>query len=142
MTQPDAPVAGGGGSAGAGPGPEGGAPPGVRTRRRAARGPLPGVPTAAVAAVTLVAAFAVAQLTDVRALGGAVLVLGVAWCAWRAWPAAGALRVLAVVGLGAVCFVASHLLADTLGAWPSVLLAAAVLALGAAGLVDRGPARR
>ena len=101
-----------------------------------ARGPLGAVPTAALAAVTLVVAFAVAQGTGVRALGGVVLVLGVAWCAWRSW-AAGAVRVVAVVALGAACFVASHVLAGALGAWPSVLLAAAVLGAGAWLLVDR-----
>ncbi|HEY0215910.1 MAG TPA: hypothetical protein VGC57_05910 [Cellulomonas sp.] len=102
-----------------------------------ARGPLGVVPTAALAGATLVLAFAVAQGTGVRALGGVVLVGGVVWCAWRALPAAGAARVAAVVLLGAVCFVASHLLAGALGAWPSVLLAAVVLAVGTALLVDR-----
>ena len=119
-----------GGGAAAVPGRPAPAPP---TR---ARGPLGVVPTGALAAVTLVVAFAVAQGTGVRALGGVVLVLGVAWCAWRSW-AAGAVRVAAVVLLGAACFVASHVLAGTLGAWPSVLLAAAVLGAGAWLLVDR-----
>jgi hypothetical protein len=41
------------------------------------------------------------------------------------------------VALGAVCFVASHVVAGSLGAWPSVVLAAAVLAAGTALLVDR-----
>jgi len=84
-----------------------------------------------------VAAFAVAQGTGARALGGVVLVLGVAWCAWRSWAAAGAARVVAVVLLGAACFVASHVLAGALGAWPSVALAAVVLGAGAWLLVDR-----
>lgn len=107
------------------------------SRPAGARGPLAAVPTAVLAAVTLVAAFAVAQGTGVRALGGVVLVLGVAWCAWRSWTAAGAARVVAVVLLGAACFVASHVLAGALGAWPSVALAAAVLGAGARLLVDR-----
>jgi hypothetical protein len=102
-----------------------------------ARGLLRQVPTAVLAAVTLVVGFAVAQGTGVRALGGVVLVLGVAWCAWRALPAAGVARVLAVVVLGAVCFVGAHVLAASLGAWLSVVLVAAVLALGTALLVDR-----
>ncbi|MCG7287810.1 hypothetical protein MHY85_17745 [Cellulomonas sp. ACRRI] len=106
------------------------------SRPARARGPLGAVPTAVLAAVTLVAAFAVAQGTGVRALGGVVLVLGVAWCAWRSWGA-GAARVVAVVLLGAACFVASHVLAGATGAWPSVLLAAAVLGAGAWLLVDR-----
>lgn len=114
-----------------------GTPRAAAAPRSGARGPLGAVPTAAVAAVTLVLAFAVAQGTGVRALGGAVLVLGVVWCAWRALPAAGAVRVGAVVLLGAVCFVASHLLAGALGAWPAVLLVAAVLAAGTWPLVDR-----
>jgi hypothetical protein len=94
-----------------------------------------------LAALTLVVGFAVAQGSGVRALGGAVLVLGVAWCAWRALPAAGVARVLAVVVLGAVCFVGAHVLAGSLGAWLSVLLVAAVLALGTALLLDTPRAR-
>ncbi|RMI06891.1 hypothetical protein [Cellulomonas triticagri] len=118
-----------------------GTPRTTATRRTGARGPLPAVPTAVLAALTLVVAFAVAQGTGVRALGGVVLVAGVVWCGWRALPASGVLRVGAVVALGAVCFVASHLLAGALGAWPSVLLVAAVLAVGTWVLVDRRPSR-
>lgn len=106
------------------------------SRPRPVRGPLAAVPTAVLAAVTLVAAFAVAQGTGVRALGGVVLVLGVAWCGWRSWSA-GAGRVVAVVVLGAACFVASHVLAGAMGAWPSVALAAVVLGAGAWLLVGR-----
>ncbi|WP_282944231.1 hypothetical protein [Cellulomonas endometrii] len=121
------------------PAPPDVAPTASQARAARRRGPLAGVPTAVPAAVTLVLGFAVAQGTGVRALGGLVLLAGVAWCAWRALPASGVLRVTAVVVLGAVCFVASHLLADTLGAWPSVLLAAAVLGAGTALLLDRAP---
>jgi len=94
------------------------------------------VPTAVLAALTLVVGFAVAQLTDVRALGGAVLVAGVAWCAVRA-RSAGWWRVTVVVVVGALCFVASHLLAPHLGAWPSVGLVALVLGATTYLLVDR-----
>ncbi|WP_315094913.1 hypothetical protein [uncultured Cellulomonas sp.] len=97
-------------------------------------------PTAVLAALTLVLAFAVAQLTDVRALGGVVLVAGVVWCAVRA-RAAGWWRVAAVVVVGAACFVASHLLADLLGAWPAVAVAALVLGAATFALVDRPAAR-
>ncbi|WP_421733096.1 hypothetical protein [Cellulomonas sp.] len=100
-----------------------------RRARLRPRGPLAAVPTAAVAAVTLVVAFVVAQATDVRALGGALLVAGVAWCVWRSVHAAGWLRVAAVVLVGAVCFVGAHLLSPAFGPWPAVLLAA--LGLGA-----------
>lgn len=112
------------------------APPGRTVP--AVRGPLAVVPTAVPAAVTLVLAFAVAQGTGVRALGGVVLVAGVAWCAWRELPATGVPRVAAVIALGAVCFVGSHLLAPHLGAWPSVVLVAVVLAVGTALLVRSG----
>ncbi|GHS84847.1 hypothetical protein AGMMS50218_00770 [Actinomycetota bacterium] len=112
---------------------------GVLTRPGRARGPLPRVPTAVPAAATLAVGFAVAQGTGVRALGGVVLLAGVAWCGWRALPAAGVARVGAVVVLGAGCFVASHVLAPHLGAWPSVGLAAVALGVGTAVLVDRGP---
>ncbi|WP_240675124.1 hypothetical protein [Cellulomonas endophytica] len=114
--------------------------PSAVAARRPVRGPWPALPTAVPAAVTLVLGFAVAQGTGVRALGGAVLVVGVAWCAWRSLPPAGAVRVALVVLLGALCFVAAHVLADPLGAWPAVLVAAAVLAAGTALLVDL-PAR-
>ena len=91
-----------------------------------------------VASGSLLLGFAVAQATGIRPLGGIVLVAGCAWCALR-WlrirPARVArTAVLVVVYLGA--FVLSHVVADTLGAWPSVLLAAAVTALAAYVLAD------
>jgi len=98
---------------------------------------VPRIPTALIAALTLVVGFAVAQATGVRALGGAVLLAGVAWCAVRAWRPAGPARTVAVVVVGALCFVASHLLAPVLGAWPSVVLVAAVLGVATWVLVDR-----
>ena len=98
------------------------------------------VPTAVVAALTLVVGFAVADLTDVRALGGVVLVAGVVWCAARA-RSAGWWRVAAVVLVGAVCFAVSHPLGGVLGAWPAVLLAALVLGVATYALVDRPTAR-
>jgi hypothetical protein len=95
------------------------------------------VPTALIAALTLVVGFGVAQATDVRALGGAVLLAGGAWCAVRAWRPAGPLRTLVVLVVAAACFVVSHVLAPHLGAWPSVVLVAAVLAAVTWVLVDR-----
>ena len=94
------------------------------------------VPTALLAALTLVVGFAVAEITGVRALGGVVLLAGVAWCAVRA-RAAGWWRVSLVVLAGLVCFVASHLLAPHLGAWLSVIVVAVVLAGVTYLLVDR-----
>ncbi|HEX7805469.1 MAG TPA: hypothetical protein VF413_04840 [Cellulomonas sp.] len=94
------------------------------------------VPTAAVAGVSLVAAFAVADLTGVRPLGGLVLVAGGVWCVVRS-RSAGWWRLLLVVLLALALFVASHLLGPVLGAWPAVLVAGAVLAGSTAALVDR-----
>lgn len=94
------------------------------------------VPTAVIAALTLVVGFAVAELTDVRALGGVVLVAGVVWCAVRA-RSAGWWRVSAVVLVGAVCFAGSHLLGHVIGAWPAVVVAALVLGAATFLLVDR-----
>jgi hypothetical protein len=91
-----------------------------------------------VASGSLLLGFAVAQATGVRGLGGIVLIAGCAWCG-RRWlevrPAAIARTALLVtVYVGA--FVLSHVVADTLGAWPSVLLAAAVTGLAAYVLAD------
>lgn len=99
------------------------------------------VPTSALAGLTLVAGFAVAQATH-QVLGGAVLLAGATWCVLRearrtAWWRIG---VVLVVAVGA--FVGAHLLADTLGAWPAVVLAALVLMWVSYPLVDRGPLRR
>lgn len=94
------------------------------------------VPTALIAALTLVVGFAAAQATGVRALGGAVLLAGGAWCAVRSWRPAGPLRTVVVLVVAAACFVVSHLLAPHLGAWPSVVLVAAVLATVTWALVD------
>ncbi len=98
------------------------------------------IPTALIAALTLVVGFAVAELTGVRALGGVVLVAGVLWCAVRA-RAAGWWRVGAVVLVGAACFAASHLLGRAIGAWPAVVVAALVLGAATFALVDRPVAR-
>jgi hypothetical protein len=86
------------------------------------------LPTAPVAAGSLIAGYAVATASGSRPLGGVVLLLGGGWCV-RVWIARHGLRPalgLAAVGLGA--FVSSHLLALVIGPWPSVLLVAAALA--------------
>lgn len=94
------------------------------------------IPTWLIAALTLVVGFAVAQATHVRALGGAVLVVGVAACVLREARRTAVWRLLVVGLTGAGCFVVAHVLADSLGAWPAVLLCAAVLAVVTALLVD------
>jgi hypothetical protein len=86
------------------------------------------IPTAPVAAVSLIVAYAVAVTTGSRPVGGVVLALGGLWCiqAWRRRHGARTAAILASVGLGA--FIFSHVLALAIGAWPSVLLASAVVA--------------
>lgn len=94
-----------------------------------------------VAAGSLLLGFAVAQASGVRALGGLVLVAGAAWCALRWLRRAGVARTVALVGVYGGAFVGSHVVADALGPWPAVLLAAAVMAAAALVLADVGPAR-
>jgi thiol:disulfide interchange protein len=95
------------------------------------------LPTALVAGTTLVVAFATAQVSGVRALGGVVLLAGAVWCVARSVRSAGWVRVGAVVVVGLVAFAGSHVLARVLPAWPSALLAAALLGVVTWVLVDR-----
>jgi hypothetical protein len=85
-------------------------------------------PTAPVAGATLIFGYAVAASTGSRPLGGVVLLAGGLWCirAWKRRHGARTAATLACVGLGA--FVLSHVLALAIGAWPSVLLLAGVVA--------------
>ncbi|HEY0515872.1 MAG TPA: hypothetical protein VGD00_02020 [Solirubrobacteraceae bacterium] len=87
---------------------------------------MPRVPTAPVAAGTLIAGYAVAAGSGSRPLGGVVLLAGGAWCArtWARRDGPGTAALLSGVGLAA--FVASHVLARAIGAWPSVLTVAAI----------------
>jgi hypothetical protein len=95
------------------------------------------VTTAPIAALGLVGGYVVARESGVRPLGG--VVLGAAGLyAGRTWVAkaggAGAAG-LAVVYLGS--FGASHVLARKIGAWPSVLVVAAVSAAASWAVADR-----
>jgi len=81
---------------------------------------------AATAALTLVLGFAIASLTGSRPLGGVVLVLGGALCAWWMTREVGALRAGLTLVVVFALFVVSHPLGHVIGAWPSVLLVAAL----------------
>ncbi len=86
------------------------------------------IPTAPVAATSLIAGFAVAVSTGSRPLGGVVLAIGGLWCI-QAWVHRHGRRtavILGCVGFGA--FVVSHLLGLLVGAWPAVLFVSAVVA--------------
>ncbi len=95
------------------------------------RSGLRALPTAPVAAASLIAGYAVAAGTGSRPLGGLVLAAGGLWCIreWRRRNDARTAVILAAGGLAA--FVLSHVLALAVGAWPAVLLAAAAIALAA-----------
>lgn len=86
------------------------------------------IPTAPIAAASLIAGFAVAVSTGSRPFGGVVLAAGGLWCirAWRRRHGTRTAVILGCVGFGA--FVISHLLGLVIGAWPSVLLVSAVVA--------------
>jgi hypothetical protein len=88
-------------------------------------------PTAPIAGGSLILGYAVVLATGSRPVGGMVLLLGGLWCirAWKRRHGARTAATLAGVGLGA--FALSHLLALAIGAWPSVLLVAAAMALAA-----------
>jgi CHASE2 domain-containing sensor protein len=79
----------------------------------------------------LIVGYAVAVSTGSRPLGGVVLLIGGLWCiqAWRRRHGGRTAAILACAGFGA--FVISHLLALAIGAWPSVLLVSAVVAVAA-----------
>jgi hypothetical protein len=86
------------------------------------------IPTAPVAAASLIAGFAVAVGTGSRPLGGVVLATGGLWCiqAWARRHGRRTALILGCVGFGA--FVVSHLLGLVIGAWPSVLFVSAAVA--------------
>ena len=97
-------------------------------------------PTGLLAALTLLVGYLVADLTGIRALGGVVLVVGLGACAlqWRRLVGVG--RTVLLVGVFLALFVGSHLLARAIGAWPSVLTAAAAMWAVAFAVADREPA--
>jgi hypothetical protein len=86
------------------------------------------VPTAPIAAAGLIAGFGVADATGSRPLGGVVLAAcGLACIA--VWLRRDPPRVtVALTATGLVAFALSHVLADVIGAWPSVLVVSAVTA--------------
>jgi hypothetical protein len=95
------------------------------------------VPTAPIAAGSLVGGWLVARHTAIRPLGGLVLVAGGAVCA-REWAEkTDALTTAALVAIYLAGFVGSHPLARRVGPWPSVLAAAGASGGAAWALADR-----
>jgi hypothetical protein len=94
-------------------------------------------PTALVSAGSLIAGFAAAQLTGIRALGGAVLVVGAVLCARTWWRTVGPAQTAALLMILFAAAVLSHPLAKVISAWPSVLVVSAVTAAAAWLVSDR-----
>lgn len=89
-----------------------------------------------VASGSLVVGFGVAQASGVRPLGGVVLALGAGWCALRWRRTVGMARTAGLVAFYLAAFVASHLIADTVGTWGAVFLVAALVGLAALLVAD------
>ena len=83
------------------------------------------LPTAPLVAASLVAGYAVARGTGVRALGGLVLLAG-GVVAGQQWWRHGAGTTAALATTYVAAFGLSHPLARRIGTWPSVLTVAAV----------------
>lgn len=90
--------------------------------------------TGAVAGLCLLVGFALAELTGLRWIGAVVVLGGAGWCLGRVIRAVPWWRWVAILAIGLACFVTSHLLAGLLGAWPAVIVAAAILALATVAL--------
>jgi hypothetical protein len=94
-----------------------------------------GVPAWPLALACLPVGFAVAELTGSRPVGGLALVVGGLATVAVARAPLGRKVAWGVVALG--CFVVSHVLADSLGAWGSVAVVAAVTGAAGWALLDR-----
>jgi hypothetical protein len=89
------------------------------------------IPTAPFAGGTLIVGYAVAVSTGSRTLGGVVLLIGGLWCT-RVWARRhGTRTAIALLGVGLLAFLLSHLLALVTGAWPAVLAVSAGMAVAA-----------
>jgi hypothetical protein len=87
------------------------------------------LPTAPVAAGSLIVGFGVAVASGSRPLGGLVMLVGGLWCI-RAWTRRHGARTAAeLTAVAFTAFVVSHVLGLAIGAWPSVLVVSAVTAL-------------
>jgi hypothetical protein len=94
------------------------------------------LPTAPLAAGSLIGSYAVVAASGSRPLGGVVLAAG-GLCCIRIWTLRHGARTAAQLGgVGFAAFVASHLLALAVGPWPAVLIVAAITAWATWTLAD------
>ena len=98
---------------------------------------VPRIPTAPIAAGSLIGGYLVARTTRVRPLGAVPLVIGGSWCTkqWRDRAGAPAAGGLLAIFLGA--FGGSHPLAKRIGPWLSVISVAALSGLASWLMADR-----
>lgn len=94
------------------------------------------LPTWPIAAAALLLGFAVAELTGVRALGGAVLFVGGLACGLRWRLLLGLPRALALVAVFLAGFALAHPLGHAIGSWPAVIFVAAIVAAVAWRMAD------
>ncbi len=102
------------------------------------------LPTAPLAAGSLIVGYAVAAGTGSRPLGGLALAIGGLCCVGIWAHRHGRRTALTLAGVGLAALVFSHVLALAVGAWPAVLIVAAATAAATWALADaRGlaPAR-
>jgi hypothetical protein len=102
--------------------------------------PPPRLPTAPVAAGSLILGYAVAVLSGSRPLGGVVLALGGLWCVRQWWRRNDRQTAFALALAGLTAFAVSHVLALAVGGWPSVLLCSMALAVLAWSVADASEA--
>ena len=89
---------------------------------------------AIVGALTLIVGFAAAFTTGLFWLGGALTLIGAAYCVWRSWALSGWWRTLIILALFVVAMVSSHwvgkglerVLPDSAAAWTAAVVSALV----------------
>ena len=96
------------------------------------------LPTAPIAAAGMVAAWGAVSASGSRALGGAVLALFGLICVVISSSRDARRTTAFLVLIAAAAFALSHVLGLLIGAWPAVLVAAAVLAGACHRLSDAG----
>ena len=97
------------------------------------------LPTWNLAPLALILAFAVADLSGVRPLGGIVLFLGTLWCGLEWRRTRGLPVALALVAVILAGFALSHPLGDEIGAWPAVGVVSGTVGVVIWAAVGRGP---
>jgi hypothetical protein len=95
------------------------------------------VPTAPVAAGSLIAGYVLARATKKRPLGGLPMLAGGGWCTYVWGRERGAATAAGLLGAYLAAFGGSHPLAKAIGSWPSVFTAAGVAGAAAWIFADR-----